>query len=63
MMTVVAMQMLDDAGFKVTSAERVPGLWNVDGLARDVTTNQLLQLASQYGFTRLGPPIELRFCP
>lgn len=45
MFTAVATQMLRDAGYKVTPADMVPGLWDVEGLARDVTTAQLHQLA------------------
>lgn len=49
MFTIVAMHMLDAAGHKVTPAGDIPGLWNVEGLARDVTTDQLLDLAKQHG--------------
>lgn len=36
------------AGHEVTPADGVPGLWNVAGLARDVTTNQLHELAERH---------------
>ena len=48
-LAIVAMQQLDAAGHKVSPADGVPGLWNVDGLARDVTTNQLFDLAERHG--------------
>lgn len=55
MFTAVATQMLRDAGYKVTPADMVPGLWDVEGLARDVTTAQLHQLAKQHGFAQIMP--------
>jgi hypothetical protein len=57
MFTVVAFKMLELAGHRVTAADRVPGLWNVDGLAHDVTTAQLHQLAQQHGHP--WPPVVL----
>ncbi|MBX9645354.1 MAG: hypothetical protein K2W91_14815 [Novosphingobium sp.] len=41
--------LLENAGYSVTPADRVPGLWNVADLARDITTNQLRQLAREHG--------------
>jgi hypothetical protein len=49
MYAIVAKKMLEQAGYQVTPADRVPGLWNVEGLARDVTINQLIDLAQQHG--------------
>lgn len=49
MFVTVAAQQLKAAGHLVTPADGVPGLWNVDGLARDVTTNQLFDLAARHG--------------
>ena len=46
---VEAFQALDAAGHKVTPADRVPGLWNVEGIADDVTSGQLLDIARQHG--------------
>jgi hypothetical protein len=50
MFTVVAIEQLKAAGYSVTVAEGViPGLWNVEGLAHDITTGQLCDLARQLG--------------
>lgn len=49
MFFVEAKRRLDAAGHTVTVAEGVPGLFNVEGLARDVTSGQLLQLAAEHG--------------
>lgn len=46
---VLSIDALQRAGFHVFPAEGVPGLWNVEGLARDVTTNQLHDLADKHG--------------
>jgi hypothetical protein len=61
--TFVAIKMLEAAGHKVTAADRVPGLWDVDGIAADVTTGQLHQLAEQHGhwpFALAGPAINMQ---
>lgn len=64
MFTVIAIQMLQNAGHEVTPAEGVPGLWNVAGIANDVTTNQLVDLAEKYGAPAFpvcaGPVIDWR---
>jgi hypothetical protein len=50
MFTIVAIEQLKAAGYSVSVAEGVvPGLWNVEGLACDVTTGQLCDLAKQHG--------------
>lgn len=49
MFAIIAKRMLDEAGHTVTPADGIPGLWNVEGLARDVTTNQLCDLAERHG--------------
>lgn len=48
MFTIVAMKMLEAAGYQVTPTD-IPGLWDVQGLANDVTLGQLRQLAEQHG--------------
>jgi hypothetical protein len=61
--TVIAVAMLDAAGHKVTPAGDIPGLWNVAGIADDVTTGQLCQIAEQHGqwpFPLIGPSIEFQ---
>jgi len=59
--SVLAMQSLENAGYKVTVAEGgVLGLWDVQGLASDVTTNQLLDLADKHGADPFpAPPFVL----
>jgi hypothetical protein len=55
--STLAMQSLEKAGYKVTVADGcIPGLWNVQGLASDVTTNQLLDLADSHGVHPLSIP-------
>jgi len=49
MLTDLALKWLRAAGYEVTPADGVPGLWDIDGLARDVTINQLFQLATRHG--------------
>jgi len=60
--TVSAMS-LKAAGYEVTPADGVPGLWNVDGLARDVTTNQLHDLARRFGGNLFTPNIQIKSDP
>lgn len=48
MFTVVAFRMLEAAGYTVTPTN-IPGLWDIEGLARDVTLGQLRQLAEKHG--------------
>ncbi len=43
-----SMERLRSAGYEVSPADGVPGLWDVAGLARDVTTNQLHDLAARH---------------
>lgn len=49
MLITVATLELRNAGHDVQPAEGVPGLWNVQGLAYDITSGQLLDLARQHG--------------
>lgn len=56
---VIAFERLRSAGHPVTPAGDIPGLWNVEGLARDVTTNQLLDLADQHGALWPAPRLDL----
>jgi hypothetical protein len=59
---VLSADALERAGFKVTPADGVPGLWNVEGLAHDVTTNQLHDLATKHGDPRavaVGPRVMI----
>jgi hypothetical protein len=49
MFTIVAIHQLQEAGYRVTPADGVPGLWNIEGLANDVTTGQLCALSEQHG--------------
>lgn len=57
MFTMDAIYQLQEAGYAVTPAEGVPGLWNVAGLARDVTTGQLCDLASRHGQPWIRYPV------
>jgi hypothetical protein len=45
---VIAFRMLEAAGYKVTPTD-IPGLWDIEGLARDVTLGQVRQLAGEHG--------------
>lgn len=45
----LAIDALGNAGHAVTPADRVPGLFDVAGIARDVTVGQLWQLSQQHG--------------
>lgn len=64
MYTIIAVRMLEAAGHKVTPADGVPGLYDVEGLARDVTLGQLRQLAAEHGepapiiLQLPGPPLS-----
>jgi hypothetical protein len=46
---VAAVDMLQRAGHPVSPADGVPGLWNVEGIANDLTTAQLLEVAGKHG--------------
>lgn len=66
MFTYVAFKMLEAAGHRVSPTD-IPGLWNVEGIANDVTLNQLRQLAEQHGQPwapdyRLTVPMDLTIC-
>jgi len=54
---VVAFQHLKDAGHEVTPADGVPGLWDIAGIARDVTTGQLIAIANERGATPIRHPM------
>jgi len=56
MLTMVAIEKLRAAGYHVQPADGVPGLWNVDGLARDVSSGQLAQIATAHG-ALIWPPL------
>lgn len=45
----ISARRLELSGYRVTPADGVPGLWNVAGLAYNVTTNQLHDLADKHG--------------
>jgi hypothetical protein len=47
--TQLAISSLEQAGYPVTPADRVPGLYDVDGLGRDLTLGQLWSLSQRYG--------------
>jgi hypothetical protein len=47
--TQLAIEALERAGHRVSPADRVPGLYNIDGVARDVTAGQLFQLSQSHG--------------
>jgi hypothetical protein len=42
----IAAERLSQAGHQVHAAD-IPGLWDIDGIARDVTTGQLIDIAQQ----------------
>jgi hypothetical protein len=46
---LIAARRLEEAGHPVTEAEGVPGLFNVAGIAGDVTIGQLVDIAAQRG--------------
>lgn len=53
----IATEALSRAGHAVTAADWVPGLYDIDGIARDVTVGQLFQLAQQHGqWNNTKPP-------
>jgi len=45
---------LKRAGYEVRPTD-IPGLWDIDGLARDVTTGQLHDLARRHGGLVFAP--------
>jgi hypothetical protein len=49
MFAMEALRWLENAGFRVEPAEGVPGLFNVEGLARDLTVAQVTSLAQRHG--------------
>lgn len=58
MFNYVAFKMLEAAGYSITPADGIPGLWNIEGLARDVTLGQMRDLAERHG-QPWAPPIVL----
>jgi hypothetical protein len=58
--TTIAIQSLENSGHKVTNANGdITGLWDVEDIATDVTTAQLLKLAESFGAPafRIASPI------
>jgi hypothetical protein len=53
----VAFRQLKDAGHEVTPADGIPGLWDIAGIARDVTTGQLMAIANERGATPIRYPM------
>ena len=45
----LAVEAMERGGYRVSPADRVPGLYDIEGLARDVTIDQLWMLSQSYG--------------
>lgn len=58
-LVMAAVCLLRNAGYHVEPADGIPGLWNVAGLASDVTGAQLCDLAKRHGTFLVAPNIHV----
>lgn len=49
MFAMEAKMRLENAGYRITLADGVPGLFDVEGLGRDLTLGQIRDLAARHG--------------